>query len=123
MSVRRNGDVAELADAQDLKSCGRIIRAGSIPAISTKKNNYSKAMVVYFCIQWKESKRRLPSTNIAKQCTFGTRPQKCIIYSHLIQNTNNIALSSLVPVIGFTLSTLSLKLISKMWEKNKTTKE
>ena len=46
-----------------------------------------------------------------------------IIYSHLIQNTNNIALSSLVPVIGFTLSTLSLKLIRKKWEKNKTTKE
>ena len=46
-----------------------------------------------------------------------------IIYSHLIQNTNNIALSSLVPVIGFTLSTLSLKLIRKIWEKNKTTKE
>ena len=38
-----------------------------------------------------------------------------IIYSHLIQNTNNIALSSLVPVIGFTLSTLSLKLIRKIW--------
>lgn len=37
-----------------------------------------------------------------------------IIYSHLIQNTNNIALSSLVPVIGFTLSTLSLKLIRKI---------
>ena len=46
-----------------------------------------------------------------------------IIYSHLIQNTNNIALSSLVPVIGFTLSTLSLKLIRKIWEINKTTKE
>ena len=46
-----------------------------------------------------------------------------IIYSHLIQNTNNIALSSLVPVIGFTLSTLSLKLIRKIWENNKTTKE
>ena len=46
-----------------------------------------------------------------------------IIYSHLIQNTNNIALSSFVPVIGFTLSTLSLKLIRKIWEKNKTTKE
>ena len=42
-----------------------------------------------------------------------------IIYSHLIQNTNNIALSSLVPVIGFTLSTLSLKYIRKLWEKNK----
>ena len=46
-----------------------------------------------------------------------------IIYSHLIQNTNNIALSSLVPVIGFTLSTLSLKLIRKIWKNNKTTKE
>ena len=46
-----------------------------------------------------------------------------IIYSHLIQNTNNIALSSLVPVIGFSLSTLSLKLIRKIWENNKTTKE
>lgn len=46
-----------------------------------------------------------------------------IIYSHLIQNTNNIALSSLVPVIGFTLSTLSLKLIRKIWEKNNNTKE
>ena len=31
-----NADVAELADAQDLKSCGRIIRAGSIPAICTR---------------------------------------------------------------------------------------
>ena len=30
-----NADVAELADAQDLKSCGLIIRAGSIPAICT----------------------------------------------------------------------------------------
>ena len=34
--VRFYADVAELADAQDLKSCGRIIRAGSIPAICTK---------------------------------------------------------------------------------------
>ena len=30
-----NADVAELADAQDLKSCGWINRAGSIPAICT----------------------------------------------------------------------------------------
>lgn len=42
-----------------------------------------------------------------------------IIYSHLIKNNNNIFLSSLVPVIGFTLSTLSLKLVRKVWEKNK----
>jgi len=41
-----------------------------------------------------------------------------IIYSYLIRNNNNIWLSSLVPVIGFTLSTLSLKLIRKLWEKN-----
>lgn len=40
-----------------------------------------------------------------------------IIYSHLIKQYNNILLSSLVPVIGFTLSTLSLKYIRKIWEK------
>lgn len=40
-----------------------------------------------------------------------------IIYSYLIRNNNNIFLSSLVPVIGFTLSTLSLKYIRKVWEK------
>ena len=42
-----------------------------------------------------------------------------VIYSHLINEISNIWLSSLVPVIGFTLSTLSLKLIRKIWEKNK----
>ena len=45
-----------------------------------------------------------------------------IVYSLLIQNTNNIALSSLVPVIGFTLSTLSLKLVRNIWEKSKNIK-
>ncbi len=40
-----------------------------------------------------------------------------IIYSYLINQYNNIFLSSLVPVIGFTLSTLSLKYIRKIWEK------
>jgi len=39
-----------------------------------------------------------------------------IIYSYVVKNYNNILLSSLVPVIGFTLSTVSLKLIRKMWE-------
>ena len=42
-----------------------------------------------------------------------------IIYSYVIRNIDNIFLSSLVPVIGFTLSTLSLKLVRKIWEKNK----
>ena len=32
-----------------------------------------------------------------------------VIYSYVIRNIDNIFLSSLVPVIGFTLSTLSLK--------------
>lgn len=39
-----------------------------------------------------------------------------IIYSYLIKNVDNIFLSSLVPVIGFTLSTLSLNLVRKIWE-------
>lgn len=40
-----------------------------------------------------------------------------IIYSYVISKYTNIFLSSLVPVIGFTLSTLSLKLVRKIWEK------
>ena len=42
-----------------------------------------------------------------------------IIYSYIVRNYDNILLSSLVPVIGFTLSTLSLKLIRKIWENNR----
>lgn len=38
-------------------------------------------------------------------------------YSYLVRNYTNIFISSLVPVIGFTLSTLSLKYIRKIWEK------
>ena len=40
-----------------------------------------------------------------------------IVYSYIVRNYDNILLSSLVPVIGFTLSTLSLKLVRKIWEK------
>lgn len=40
-----------------------------------------------------------------------------ITYSFLIREYNYILLTSLVPVIGFTLSTLSLKAIRKIWEK------
>ena len=42
-----------------------------------------------------------------------------ITYSYLIRKLDNILLSSLVPVIGFSLSTLSLKIVRKTWEKNK----
>lgn len=42
-----------------------------------------------------------------------------VIYSYIVQKYNNIFFSSIVPVIGFTLSTLSISLVRKIWEKNK----
>ena len=43
-----------------------------------------------------------------------------LLYSYIISKVSNIFLSSLVPVIGFGLSTLSLGFIRKIWEgKNK----
>ena len=41
-----------------------------------------------------------------------------VIYSILIKSVSNVFLSSLVPVLGFLLSTLSLKVIRNLWEKN-----
>ena len=40
-----------------------------------------------------------------------------IIYSYTISKVNNIFLSSLVPVIGFALSTISLNGVRKIWSK------
>ena len=40
-----------------------------------------------------------------------------VIYSYSINKISNIFLNSLVPVIGFGLSTLSLKGVRKIWEK------
>lgn len=40
-----------------------------------------------------------------------------VIYSYAINKITNIFLSSLVPVIGFTLSTLSLNVVRRYWEK------
>ena len=40
-----------------------------------------------------------------------------VAYSYIVRNYDNIFLSSLVPVIGFTLSTLTLKYVRKIWEK------
>ena len=42
-----------------------------------------------------------------------------VIYSYSISKIANVWLSSLVPVIGFGLSTLSLKAVRKVWEKKK----
>lgn len=41
-----------------------------------------------------------------------------VIYTFITQKVSNVWLSSLVPVIGFTLSTLSLKAVRNIWEKN-----
>ena len=40
-----------------------------------------------------------------------------VLYSYLISSVSNVFLTSLVPVLGFLLSTLSLNLIRKIWEK------
>ena len=40
-----------------------------------------------------------------------------VLYSYIISKTSNIWFSSLVPVNGFTLSTLSLKGLRMLWEK------
>lgn len=40
-----------------------------------------------------------------------------LIYSFTIRQVSNVFLSSLVPVIGFTLSTLSLGFVRKIWER------
>ena len=40
-----------------------------------------------------------------------------LTYTFLIDRVTNMLLTSLVPVIGFLLSTLSLNLIRKIWEK------
>lgn len=38
-----------------------------------------------------------------------------LLFSYFVNKSNNIFLSSLVAVIGFTLSTLSVSLIRKIW--------
>lgn len=39
-----------------------------------------------------------------------------LFYSYMVKNITSIWVSSLIPVIGFALSTLSLKIIRKIWE-------
>ena len=55
---------------------------------------------------------------IRKLCIMFLTYIVVILYSLSISKINNVFLSSLVPVIGFTLSTLSLNAIRKIWEKN-----
>ncbi len=41
-----------------------------------------------------------------------------VIYSFTIQQISNVFLSSLVPVIGFTLSKRTLGFVRKIWERS-----
>lgn len=40
-----------------------------------------------------------------------------VAYSYIIRECDDILLSSLVPVLGFLLSTLSVKAVRRLWEK------
>ena len=73
----------------------------------------------------KERNKRV-ETDKAWETSFTRRICICIltyivvvIYSFMISRVSNIWLSSLVPVLGFALSTLSLKYVRSMWESNR----
>lgn len=40
-----------------------------------------------------------------------------VVYSYIVRECDNILFSSLVPVLGFLLSTLSVKAVRRLWEK------
>ncbi len=42
-----------------------------------------------------------------------------VAYSTIIKELDNVFLSSLVPVMGFFLSTLSIKVVRYIWEKSR----
>lgn len=77
-------------------------------------------------IEIKEIKERNKRVELDKKWETSLTRKICIAiltyivvvtYSYMIDKISNIWLSSLVPVIGFTLSTLSLKGVRMLWEK------
>ncbi len=64
-----------------------------------------------------EQDKKWETSGIRKICIMILTYIIVIIYSYVIKKYDNIFLSSLVPVIGFLLSTLSLKFIRRLWEK------
>ena len=63
-----------------------------------------------------ESDKKWETSWIRRICICILTYLVVVVYSYIVRNYDNIFLSSLVPVIGFTLSTLSLKYIRKLWE-------
>ena len=66
-----------------------------------------------------EADKAWETSNMRKICICILTYIVVVIYSALINSISNIWLSSLVPVIGFALSSMSLKVIRKKWEKNR----
>lgn len=64
-----------------------------------------------------ELDKKRETSFIRKLCIMILTYIVVIIYSYVIKEYDNIFLSSLVPVIGFTLSTLSLRVVRNIWEK------
>ena len=65
-----------------------------------------------------ELDKKWETSGIRKVCIAILTYIVVIIYSCITSKTSNIFLSSLVPVIGFTISTLSLNVVRKICEKN-----
>ena len=74
-----------------------------------------------------EIKQRNKRVELDKKWETSTTRKVCIAvltyivvicYTSLTSKISNVFLSSLVPVIGFTLSTLSLRFVRKIWEKS-----
>lgn len=77
-------------------------------------------------IEKREERNKRVETDKAWETSWTRRICICVltyivvvIYSYIISRYDNIYLSSLVPVIGFTLSTLSLGIIRKIWQKRR----
>lgn len=56
---------------------------------------------------------------VRRLCIMGLTYVVVVLYSATISQISNVWLSSLVPVMGFLLSTLSLRLVRKLWEKHR----
>ena len=64
-----------------------------------------------------ELDKRWETSGTRKLCIAVLTYVVVVIYSYSINKISNVWLSSIVPVIGFGLSTLSLKAVRKVWEK------
>ena len=65
-----------------------------------------------------ELDKKWETSNTRRICIMILTYVLVLLYSYMIKKVSNIFLSSLVPVIGFFLSTLSLRLIRKIWQQH-----